>query len=160
MTPLLLWPPSPWQLLRQAGPLPFWLFCFLLSINNKNLRSHTWGLSRLSIWNWNFPTNFQSPLQSKQTWVGFGFSYPKSKIQIQNPGFWSGFKILFSGWILDLDLNPFFGRGFPNPFLNPFCKGKYHFTIFPPPFSILSAFLQFQIWSKHVAYIWFDTGQK
>jgi len=40
----------------------------------------------------------------------------KSKIQIQNPGFWSGFKILFSGWILDLDLNPFFGQGFPNPF--------------------------------------------
>ena len=73
-----------------------------------------------------------------QTWVGFGFSNPKSKIQIQNPGFWSGFKILFSGWILDLDLNPFFGQGFPNPFLNPFCRGNYYFTIFPPSFSILS----------------------
>ena len=59
-----------------------------------------------------------------QTWVGFGFSNPKSKIQIQNPGFWSGFKILFSGWILDLDLNPFFGQGFRNPFLNPFLKDK------------------------------------
>ena len=55
-------------------------------------------------------------LVENQTWVGFGFSNPKSKIQIQNPGFWSGFKILFSGWILDLDLNPFFGQGFPNPF--------------------------------------------
>ena len=74
----------------------------------------------------------------QQTWVGFGFSNPKSKIQIQNPGFWSGFKILFSGWILDLDLNPFFGQGFPNPFLNPFCRGNYYFTIFPPSFSILS----------------------
>ena len=80
---------------------------------------------------------------NRQTWVGFGFSNPKSKIQIQNPGFWSGFKILFSGWILDLDLNPFFGQGFPNPFLNPFCRGKYYFTIFVPSFSILSIYVCF-----------------
>ena len=71
----------------------------------------------------------------KQTWVGFGFSSPKSEIQIRNPGFWSGFKILFSSRILDLDLNPFLGQGFRNPFLNPFHEGQNPFTIFASFFS-------------------------
>ena len=47
-----------------------------------------------------------------QTWVGFGFSNPKSEIQIQNPGFWSGFKILFSKLDFGFDLNPFFAEDF------------------------------------------------
>ena len=47
-----------------------------------------------------------------QTWVGFGFSNPKSEIQIQNPGFWSGFKILFSELDFGFDLNPFFAEDF------------------------------------------------